>query len=375
MSLLENITKQISVIFVNVVFFVLVIHPLRFSRKITGLATIIVFSLTSLPCIFFSDLFSSGAAASPKGMTFHYIYWIITMVIQYSLFFILLKRDWLRNMMLYVIWDIIIALLLSLSAVIIQISLPNIQLSGLTGALCTVTSAFLAAFLLRRTRLQDMRLPDNFCIIAVFVYSIGRLLNTISVFRFEKENWKELVIYPVFTLILCLSIVIVFAYFGMNVYINKKCCDIAKIYLAKERKNNNAAKLFYDLSSLCKRQKITFTFQISPNTTFPNTNGSILYAIQILFELSRKYTGRQCENIFFEVQEYKGFFILSSLSIYPNASDNVLKKFVSTLQNIFLEILFNRIVKNCRGYVEYIDNSLYSKHIRVIIPLPLNTGA
>ena len=196
MSLLENITKQISVIFVNVVFFVLVIHPLRFSRKITGLATIIVFSLTSLPCIFFSDLFSSGAAASPKGMTFHYIYWIITMVIQYSLFFILLKRDWLRNMMLYVIWDIIIALLLSLSAVIIQISLPNIQLSGLTGALCTVTSAFLAAFLLRRTRLQNMRLPDNFCIIAVFVYSIGRLLNTISVFRFEKENWKELVIYP-----------------------------------------------------------------------------------------------------------------------------------------------------------------------------------
>lgn len=375
MSLLENITKQISVIFVNVVFFVLVIHPLRFSRKITGLATIIVFSLTSLPCIFFSDLFSSGAAASPKGMTFHYIYWIITMVIQYSLFFILLKRDWLRNMMLYVIWDIIIALLLSLSAVIIQISLPNIQLYGLTGALCTIISAFLAAFLLRCTRLQNMRLPDNFCIIVVFVYSIGRLLNTISVFRFEKENWKEMVIYPIFVLILCLSTAIIFAYFGMNVYISKKCHYMAKIYFSKERKNNSVTNLLYDLSSLCKRQKITFTFQLYPNTTFPNTSGSILYAIQILFELSRKYIGRQSENIFFEVQEYKGFFILSSLSFYPDTSKNIVKKFVSTLQNIFLEILFNRIVKNCRGYVEYIDNSLYSKHIRVIIPLPLNTGA
>lgn len=375
MDLLQNITQQISVILVNVVFFLLVIHPLRFSRKITGLAMIIVFSLTSLPCIFFSDLFSSGAAASPKGMTFHYIYWIITMGIQYSLFFILLKRDWLRNMMLYVIWDIIIALLLSLSAVIIQISLPNIQLYGLTGTLCTVISAFLAAFLLRLPRLQTIHLPEVFCIITIFAYSIGRLLNTISVFRFEKENWKELVIYPVFTLILCLSIAIVFAYFGMNVYINKKCCDMAKVYLTKERKNNNVAKLFYDLSSLCKRQKITFTFQIPPNKTFPNTNGSILYAIQILFELSRKYTGRQSESIFFQVQEYKGVLILSSLSIYPDASKNILKNFVSILQNTFLEILFNRIMKNCRGYVEYVDSNFYSKHIRVIIPLPFDAGA
>lgn len=375
MDLLQNITQQISVILVNVVFFLLVIHPLRFSRKITGLATIIVFSLTSLPCIFFSDLFSSGAAASPKGMTFHYIYWIITMGIQYSLFFILLKRDWLRNMMLYVIWDIIIALLLSLSAVIIQISLPNIQLYGLTGTLCTIISAFLAAFLLRLPRLQTIHLPEVFCIITIFAYSIGRLLNTISVFRFEKESWKELVIYPVFTLILCLSIAIVFAYFGMNVYINKKCCDMAKVYLTKERKNNNVAKLFYDLSSLCKRQKITFTFQIPPNKTFPNTNGSILYAIQILFELSRKYTGRQSESIFFQVQEYKGVLILSSLSIYPDASKNILKNFVSILQNTFLEILFNRIVKNCRGYVEYVDSNFYSKHIRVIIPLPFDAGA
>lgn len=297
------------------------------------------------------------------------------MGIQYSLFFILLKRDWLRNMMLYVIWDIIIALLLSLSAVIIQISLPNIQLYGLTGTLCTVISAFLAAFLLRLPRLQTIHLPEVFCIITIFAYSIGRLLNTISVFRFEKENWKELVIYPVFTLILCLSIAIVFAYFGMNVYINKKCCDMAKVYLTKERKNNNVAKLFYDLSSLCKRQKITFTFQIPPNKTFPNTNGSILYAIQILFELSRKYTGRQSESIFFQVQEYKGVLILSSLSIYPDASKNILKNFVSILQNTFLEILFNRIMKNCRGYVEYVDSNFYSKHIRVIIPLPFDAGA
>ena len=375
MDLLQNITQQISVILVNVVFFLLVIHPLRFSRKITGLATIIVFSLTSLPCIFFSDLFSSGAAASPKGMTFHYIYWIITMGIQYSLFFILLKRDWLRNMMLYVVWDIIIALLLSLSAVIIQISLPNIQLYGLTGTLCTVISAFLAAFLLRLPRLQTIHLPEVFCIITIFAYSIGRLLNTISVFRFEKENWKELVIYPVFTLILCLSIAIVFAYFGMNVYINKKCRDIAEIYLKGERKNNSVNKLLCSLNNICKQRKISFNFHISPNTTFPNTNGSILYAIQILFELSQKFIGRQSENIFFEVQEYKGFFILSSLSIYPNTSDTILKKFVSTLQNTFLEILFNRIVKNCRGYVEYVDSNLYSKHIRAIIPLPLNTGA
>lgn len=375
MSLLQNITEQLSVIFVNVVFFLLVIHPLRFSRKITCLITIAAFSLTSLPCIFFPGLFSSGTAASSQGMTFHYIYWIITMVIQYSLFFILLKRDWLRNMMLYVIWDIIIALLLSLSAVIIQISLPNIQLYGLTGTLCTVISAFLAAFLLRRTRLQNMRFPDNFCIIAVFVYSIGRLLNTISVFRFEKENWKELVIYPVFTLILCLSTAIVFAYFGMNVYINKKCCVMAKIYLTKERKNNNVAKLFYDLSSLCKRQKITFTFQIHPDTAFPKINGSVLYAVQILFELSQKYTGRQSENIIFEVQEYKGVFILSSLSVYPDVPGNILENFVSAFQNTFLEILFNRIVKNCRGYIEYTDNSLYSKHIRVIIPLPFEAGA
>lgn len=375
MNLLENVTEQIPVIFVNVVFFLLVIHPLRFSKKITGLAAIIIFSLMSLPSIVFPGLFSSGTAASLEGMTFHYIYWIITMVIQYSLFFTLLKRDWLRNMMLYVIWDIIIALLLSLGAVIIQISLPNIQLSGLTGASCTVISAFLAAFLLRLPRLQTIHLPEVFCIITIFAYSIGRLLNTISVFRFEKENWKELVIYPVFTLILCLSIAIVFAYFGMNVYINKKCCDMAKVYLTKERKNNNVAKLFYDLSSLCKRQKITFTFQIPPNKTFPNTNGSILYAIQILFELSRKYTGRQSESIFFQVQEYKGVLILSSLSIYPDASKNILKNFVSILQNTFLEILFNRIMKNCRGYVEYVDSNFYSKHIRVIIPLPFDAGA
>lgn len=129
------------------------------------------------------------------------------------------------------------------------------------------------------------------------------------------------------------------------------------------------------LNNICKQRKISFNFHISPNTTFPNTNGSILYAIQILFELSQKFIGRQSENIFFEVQEYKGFFILSSLSIYLNTSDTILKKFVSTLQNTFLEILFNRIVKNCRGYVEYVDSNLYSKHIRAIIPLPLNTGA
>lgn len=374
MYLLENVTEQISVIFVNVLFFLLVIYPLRFSRKITGLATIAVFSLTSLPCIFFSNLFSFGAAASPKGMTFHYVYWIISMAIQYSLFFILLKRNWLRNMMLYVIWDIIIALLLCLGAIIIPISLPKIQLSGLTGGLYTVISAFLAAFLLRRTRLQNIHLPNNFCIIAVFIYSIGRLLNTISVFRFEKENWKKFVIYPVFVLILCLSIAIVFAYFGLNVYISKKCRDMAKIYFGKERKKNSVNNLLCDLSNLCKQRKIPFTFHISPNTTFPNTNESILYTIQILFDLSQKYSGRQSENIFFEVQEYKGVFILSSLSIYPDVSKNILKNFASTLQNTFLEILFNRIVKNSRGYVEYIDSSLYSKHIRVIIPLPFKAG-
>lgn len=150
---------------------------------------------------------------------------------------------------------------------------------------------------------------------------------------------------------------------------------MAKIYLTKERKNNNVAKLFYDLSSLCKRQKITFTFQIHPDTAFPKINGSVLYAVQILFELSQKYTGRQSENIIFEVQEYKGVFILSSLSVYPDVPGNILENFVSAFQNTFLEILFNRIVKNCRGYIEYTDNSLYSKHIRVIIPLPFEAGA
>lgn len=178
----------------------------------------IFFDVTAMYLFFEPVLFWSGSFTKRNDFSLYILDYYYGHTVFALLYF---KRDWLRNMMLYVIWDIIIALLLSLSAVIIQISLPNIQLSGLTGALCTVTSAFLAAFLLRRTRLQNMRLPDNFCIIAVFVYSIGRLLNTISVFRFEKENWKELVIYPVFTLILCLSIAIVFAYFGMNVYINK----------------------------------------------------------------------------------------------------------------------------------------------------------
>lgn len=375
MDLLQNITQQISVIFVNVIFFLLVIHPLRFSRKITAVATIIVFSLMVLPSVIFPGLFSSGTAASPEGMAFHYIYWIITMAIQYSFFFILLKRDWKRNIMLYVIWDIITALLLSLGAIVLQVFLPSIQLSGFVAVLCTVTSAFAAAFLLRRPRLQNMHLPETFSTITIFAYSIGRLLNTISIYRFKKETWKELVIYPVFILILCLSIAILFTYFGLNLYISKKCRDIAEIYLKDGRKNNSVNKQLCSLNNICKQRKISFNFHISPNTTFPNTNGSILYAIQILFQLSQKYTGRQSENIFFEVQEYKGVFILSSLSIYPDTSKNILKDFVSTLQNTFLEILFNRIVKNCRGYVEYMDNNFYSKHIRAIIPLPFDAGA
>lgn len=375
MSLLQNITEQLSVIFVNVVFFLLVIHPLRFSRKITCLITIAAFSLTSLPCIFFPGLFSSGTAASSQGMTFHYIYWIVAMVIQYSLFFILLKRDWLRNMMLYVIWDIIIALALSSGAIIMQISLPQIQLSGLTGVLCTAASAFIAAFLLRRPTLQTMRLPETFCIITVFVYSIGRLLNTVAVFRFEKEDWKVLVIYPVLALILFLSAAILCAYFGLNIYIGKKYRDMTNIYFSGKTKTNSIKNLLCDISNICTQRKIPFTFHISPDTAFPNINGSVLYAVQILFELSQKYTGRQSENIIFEVQEYKGVFILSSLSVYPDVPGNILENFVSAFQNTFLEILFNRIVKNCRGYIEYTDNSLYSKHIRVIIPLPFEAGA
>ena len=373
MDILKNSIEQLSVLLVNVIFFLTVVSPLRLSRKLSGLITIIGFSLTIVPRMAFSDLFSPGTAATPDGLTFHFIYWILTMAIQYSLFFILIKRDWLHNILLYVIWDIIMTLFLFLFAIAIRIFWPQMHFQGILSFFCSIISAVFTALLLRQPFLKTIRLPENFCILIAFVYSIGRLVNTISLFRFDENSWQELVLYPVLILVVFLALMILLLNFSLNIYISRRCHNIENTYLRKKGKNIN--ELFNNLGRICDQQHTQFYPLISSDTDFTDLNEKVLYSIELLFDLSREYTGRKSDNIFFSIQEHKGFLILSSCSDYQTASRNIRKKAVSLIKNTFFELLFNRVIKSCRGRVQYLDNTPLSKHIRVVIPLSLNTGA
>ena len=376
MNTLQTFIQQTSVVLVNLIFFLVVIRPRRFSRIITGVITSTVFIMTALPHFLFPSFFSDGAAAGPEGLAFHFIYWIMSMFIQYALLFILLKRDWLRNILLYVIWDIIMTLILSLCVVALHILLPQIRPQGAMSLLCTVPSAIPAALILRLPRLQAMKLPGAFCIVTVFIYSIGRLVNTLSLFRFAKGEWQKLVVYPVLLLAFILSLAILSAYFGLNLYITGKCRDMENTYGKQNSKAKTGVhRLLQKINDSCRFQHIEFDSQTSLDEVSPEAEGRILYMMQILFSLSQEHTGKQSDKIFFTVQECRGFLLLSSRATYRNAPKGLGENLLSILRDTFLQIQFNRMVKNSRGRVQYLDGGPFSKDIRVILPLPLRAGA
>lgn len=292
------------------------------------------------------------------------------MLIPYTLFFILLRRDWLRNMLLYVIWDITVTLFLLLSVMLIRIFLPQTYMQKTGSLLCIFVCSVLSAFILHLPRFQNLRLPGKFCAVIMVIYSVGRLVNTLFLLRFEEKAMQKMAVCSVIFLIIFLSLAIIAAYSFMNIYIEKKCRAMESTYNTGSQKNFGELNLMMQrIYTSCRKQNIQFDFRSTTALTLSGSNGRILYIIQLLFVLSRTLDGRTSGKILFTIQEHKGFLLLSACSTCPLGCRNRIIIIFALLHNSVLEILFNRMVQICHGYIQYLDSNPSGKHIRVAIPL------
>ena len=195
-DLIQSITQQAAVIIVNTIFFSTVIRPRRLSVPMTAFVAAAGFLLPALLQIFLSSFFTAGSASGLGGIIFHIIYWLISIAAQFLLFFVLAKRDWLHNILLYIMWDVLITLLLGAMLAALRPLIVRSPYSGdMTALLCTIGSAILTAFLLRSRYIKRMRLPAYFSAAAAVIYILVRLANTILFFRIESSSLRRLTVF------------------------------------------------------------------------------------------------------------------------------------------------------------------------------------
>lgn len=380
-DLIQSITQQAAVIIVNTIFFSTVIRPRRLSVPMTAFVAAAGFLLPALLQIFLSSFFTAGSASGLGGIIFHIIYWLISIAAQFLLFFVLAKRDWLHNILLYIMWDVLITLLLGAMLAALRPLIVRSPYSGdMTALLCTIGSAILTAFLLRSRYIKRMRLPAYFSAAAAVIYILVRLANTILFFRIESSSLRRLTVFvAVFAAVFLLASVVC-AYIAIDICIKRKCQTLEfKYKVRNKRKGNSINQLITALNSLCAENNIHIYSESLHSLPDNKTDGRILCIIQLVFYILLDYAikaGRQPLHLLFFIKQEENDFVIISVSLIGSAISRRRNK-TASLQCSLHEILLNHLVRICHGRVQYLDSQASAKNIRIIVPVSqyFDTGA
>lgn len=385
-----NLLEQADIILINVIFAVFLIRPGRFSKKITALSTAAVFLVVALPQFIFPALFLSDTITTPGQVCFHITYWGVSISIEYILLFILAKRNWLRTLFLYALWDALLSIILGILAVIATEVIPGYEkiLSEAGQFLLPLFAAGLALLVLCSAPLKKFNPPGWLCMVVTLTYTLGRLASTVAFFRTETETMQQDLTLAV--LILC-AVILLFpaaAYLLIGLYADRKC----RLNISKQDDSlrDFVNSVLCDMDILCRKRSVRLRSQLTLSGDIVlDNNATACAVIDLLFRILIRYLslepGSLSHIICFTAQTEKGYLILSansfteygtvqSINAKSTKIDTGKERLVPSLQCSLYEIVLGRLLNRCHGYSRYLDSDTHSRHLQVIIPLSLHAA-
>ena len=348
-DILEFCLNQLSAVILFTVFCVCGIRLRRFSAKATLLTAAAAFSVIQLPQIMFPSFFLLSAETPPENISMHIIYWGLSICAQYLVLFALTKREWLRTLFFYSVWDaltsVILSVLMAGTQQLFSACSPETQAVG--SFMLSAAAAALSIWILQIPAVNRLRFPAWIYTLTVLLYSGVRFFSTILLYSAEDEN--------------------------------KKRCTELEDALHTAAAPEGLSYVLRGLRAECRRRHVRLRTQTALPEQSVLSDGSILFAAVLIFHILLDGSGRTSapENISpeirFTAQEKKGFLIFSASMLVPDPSAvrrAPFPDFAASVRCSLREILLNSILRRCHGRIQYLDSDLAVRHLRVIIPLP-----
>ena len=379
-DILQFCLNQLSAIILFTVFCVCGIRLRRFSAKATLLAAAAAFSVIQLPQIMFPSFFLLSAETPPENISMHIIYWGLSICAQYLVLFALTKREWLRTLFFYSVWDaltsIILSVLMAGTQQVFSACSPETQAVG--SFMLSAAAAALSIWILQIPAVNRLRFPAWIYTLTVLLYSGVRFFSTILLYSAEDEKTAAASSYTALFFSIFLLLFTAAAYFCMTAFIKKRCTELEDA-LHTSAAPEGLSYVLHGLRAECRRRHVRLRTQTALPEQSVLSDGSILFAAVLIFHILLDGSGRTSapENISpeirFTAQEKKGFLIFSASMLVPDPSAvrrAPFPDFAASVRCSLREILLNSILRRCHGRIQYLDSDLAVRHLRVIIPLP-----
>ena len=238
-DILEFCLNQLSAIILFTVFCVCGIRLRRFSAKVTLLAAAAAFSVIQLPQIMFPSFFLLSAETPPENISMHIIYWGLSICAQYLVLFALTKREWLRTLFFYSVWDaltsVILSVLMAGTQQVFSACSPETQA---VGSFMLSAAAALSIWILQIPAVNRLRFPAWIYTLTVLLYSGVRFFSTILLYSAEDEKTAAASSYTALFFSIFLLLFTAAAYFCMTAFIKKRCTELEDaLHTAAARKD------------------------------------------------------------------------------------------------------------------------------------------
>lgn len=335
------------------------LQPLRFSKKKTYFAAFICFFTLYLPQFCFPSFFQPNMDLTNFQFNINIIYWSIYFLASYGIFFFLLKRDWLHNFFLIIVWDVI-SLIFSVLLSPIQFIIPAIQ------PILPLIASFLSIIVIQKYLRNRINLSSNIYGVFSIIHALVRIFFTLWTLNVRDSDQKRLLLLIIFILSIVLLSTILLTNKIINHYINKKSKYYWELFQPSANFSSTGWNQFLlSIQKQCQEENISFDIKNHISDSHILKDYHLYYLLVLCYQiLLYKSNSDGSSRIYLNMQTQKNCMIISTGCINTTLHPHI--PLYSSISTLSKEILLRQLLKILAGEVQFLDGDNYHTQIRII---------
>lgn len=362
--------SAISTVMVHVLLCMLLFDSFRFSKKISCVFAAAGFTILYLPQFFLPGL----AAYQVQGINFanglQVFYWAFVLPLEYGLILLLTKRQWLRNLFLYMLGDIILSVFYGFGSVLLDL-FGNHSFLHIYGIFFSkgilLLSALAAALIIRLFLKQRMRLNRRVTGCLVLLYTLLRIFFTAFQFTVSSRGQAVFVWGIVLLTVLLLLAGLLLARFCVLRYIR-----VQQERCWKQLQTESGAEMplkqeLRQIERQCEQYQIAH--RINAIQVTPIDEKRLVCLLDLVSRLLIERCAQQPlkrRTFLLSIQQQMHYTIVSMECTAPSGRNP--RQFLKSLRQSLSEVVLNRMIRDCDGRIEFLDGEKGYFQIRFICP-------
>ena len=333
------------------------IEPLRFSKKITSVITLIGFFILYLPQFCFPSFFYNKIDSNIVQFTLSTIYWSAHIFVSYGIIFLIIKRNWLHNYFYLILWDII-------ASVILAVFTPLQFIFSIVWIILPFISSIFSIFIIKKFFKYRFQLPRNVFYVLFVLYTLFRIIFTLGSLNTTSSTGKLLLAIIILIVSLLFLITILLLNKIILHYIIQKCNYYQDLFHSSNRSSA------YELILYLKKQWNPLNASLEVQNHLADINFRKNFQLYYLLILCNEILICCCKDntnapitSYLNIQQQMNYIIVSTGCIQSNSEIpfDFTNRFLLSLK----EFLLTRLVETLHGQIQFLDDDIHHTQIQI----------